>query len=240
MQLEREFYVPPWNKRRWLLFKKYISNPSVIETVARYQREYKVGSGTYPLWAYGDIVSNYLPDGCDDAYTALLNTPGITDQELANLIKPPVEIISHVNKHLGLSSNPELAYDKYMHRSGADELPDDVDPLFKDDTSLYLRIAPKTKPTEIKSFIDKYYDDEMWPHLQTQPIWDTKRSKYMDNRNSKTRQTVAYSEAAKHRILALHAEGKKSPKIADIIADEFDLYLSESNIRKIISVLKKK
>jgi hypothetical protein len=235
MPLSTGFNVPPWNKRRWVLFKKFISQPSVVEAVARYQREGYINTNSYPLWAYGGIVDNYLPDGCNDAYTALLNTPEITDQELANLIKPPIEIISHTNKHFGLVESPGKAYENYMHRIGADDHPEDVDPLFEDDTSLYLRIAPHTNPTEIKAFITKYYDKEMWPHLQTQPVWDTKQSKSMDDRNSKTRQAVGDNEPIKHRILALHGEGKKSPEITSIIDDEFKKYIDQAYVRKIIS-----
>lgn len=237
MPLATSFNVPPWNRRRWLLFKKFISQPSVIETVARYHKEY-IGTNNYPFWALYDIVPNYLPDGCGEAYTALLNNPDITDQELADLIEPPIKIISHVSKHLGPDENPSEAYERYMHRIGNDDHPDDVDPLFEEDTSLYLRIAPHTKPTEINAFITKYYDKEMWPHLQTQPAWDTKQSKYMDDRNSKMRQAVADNEPIKQRILALHSEGNKSPKIAAVIADEFNEHINQANIRKIISIAK--
>lgn len=233
------FSVPPWNKRRWALFKRFISQPSVIEAAARYRREYK-DSGLVPLWAYGDIIDGYLPDGCEDAYSAFLYNPDITDEELAELIKPPIEIISHVNKHVGLNSDPDKAYERYMHRIGADEMPDEVDPLFSQDTGLYLRIAPHARPTEIKAFITKYFDDEMSPHLEKQPIWDTKQSKYMDDRKSKTRQVIADNEPLRQRILALHAEGKKSSAIAEVIDSEFGIHYDSSYIRKIISDAKRK
>lgn len=192
------------------------------------------------MWAYVDAVTHYLPDGCENAYKALLNNPDITDQELADLIEPPIKIISHANKHIGMSDNPRDEYEKYMHKVGADELPDDVDPLFSEDTGLYLRISPFTRPTEIKAFIDKYYDKEMWPHLKKQPIWETKQSKYMNDRNSKLRKTVGYGEEAKQLIIALHAEGKKSPEIENILQEKFGESPTQSNIRQIISKAKQK
>lgn len=236
MPLSNEFNVPPWNKRRWNLFKKLISQQSVIESAARYRSEYlDTGSSAKPMYAYFDAIGNYLPDGCDKAYDAFLKNPDITDQELADLIEPPVEIISHVNKHVGLKDNPSEAYKKYMHLAGADELPEDVDELFVGDTGLYLRIAPHTNRTEIKEFITKYYEKEMLPHLREQPIWDTKKSKYMDDPNSKTRRAIAENGPILQRILALRAEGKKYSEIVIVVDKEFGKYIEVQNMRKMVS-----
>ena len=231
--------LPEYKRHRWIEFKKYTCQPSVVEAMTRYQLEYK-GSGLMPLWAMGDMVNNYLPHGCDKAYSALLDNPDISEQELVDLIEPPIEIISHADKHIGLNKNPSAAYQRYMYRVVDEAQPDDVDPLFEGDTSLYLRIAPYTKPTEIINFITTHYEKEMWPHLQTQPNWDNSRSEYLTKRNSVLRQSVADSEPLLQRILVLHAEGKKSPAIAKIISTEFGKDIDQANIRKMISQANKK
>lgn len=222
------------------MFKTFISQRAVREAVDRYQREGYVNSNTYPYWVMADVVKDYLPDGCDEAYAALLNTPGITDQELVDLIMPPIEIISPIHKSVGLSTNPEKAYERFIHRIGGDELADDVDPLFFNDAGLYLRISPLTTVTELREFISKYFEEEMEPHLGEQPIGDTKYSAYMNNPNSKLRRAVARKEPRNQRILELKAVGKSAREIREIILEEFDEYIDDQNIRKIISIAKKK
>lgn len=236
MPLKSSFSVPEWNGRRWLLFKAFVSQPSVVEVIERYQRECLPNElNVYPVWVWWDVNEEYLPDGCEDAYKALLNNPGINDQELANLIKPPIEVISHTDKYLGPNKDPSSAYKRYMHKAGNDDHPEDVDPLFYDDTSLYLRIEPWTNPTEIKAFVAHYYEKEMWPHLQQQQEWKNQKSRYLTDRNAKLRQAVASNVSIRQRVIALKNEGKKSPEIISIIYKEFGEYLTPSNVRKLAS-----
>jgi len=234
-----EINVPLCKRRRWILFEKVIQNPEVAKVIKDYHRENTDGL-TVSFGTFYGTITNHLPDGCDKAYLALLKNPDLTRQELVDLIEPPIKIISHAHKAIGLSNNPTEAYEQYMHKIGADELLYDAAPLHFEDTALYLRIDPFTKPGEIKDFIDKYYDSEMWKLLQTRPDWETEQSPYITKRNSKLRQTVGDNEEIIHKILALKAEGKKSPAIAEAIADEFDKHFDQAYIRRIISDRKQK
>lgn len=226
--------IPTWKRRRWAIFKKMINTPEVSKGIEDYHRE-NPDALTIPMSAMWAINTNEMPDGCSAAYVALLKNPKITEQELVDLIESPVKIISHVHKSIALNDNPNDAYESYMHKIGADGLLDDVDPLYYDDTALYLRIDPFTKPTVIKDFITKYFDNEMWPLLQTQPGCAIEQSKYIVDRNSKLRDVVCDNAAIIHSILALHSDGNKSRAIADTIQDEYGEIYTQSYIRQIIS-----
>lgn len=235
MPLKSSFSVPKWNERRWKLFKTFISKPSVTEVIERYQKECLPNElGTYPMWVWWGVNEEYLPDGCERAYEALLNTPGITDQELVNLITPPVQIISHADKYLGPNKDPHNTYERYMYKIGGDNYPEDADPLFYDDPTLYLRVDPFTNPTEIKAFVTNYYEKEMWPYLQKDREWKNQESKYLTDRKAKLRQAVVKNVSLQQRVASLKSEGMKNSDIVTAVHKEFGEYLTPTKLRKLI------
>lgn len=192
-----------WYLRRINMVEEVFSNPLVVKTVKRWVRNnYPVSEIDKTTYAMVVLKKYELPEDLLHYVRNRIFRDGLID---TFLIKPPVTYMSHKNKVLGPNIAPTYVYKMYKKSNilGFDE----------SDNRLLLAIEPGTTITEIKTFLDDFYEDFMKPNLES----DRPIRKYATKSNNSVRD---------NKIIDKYVHGSYITEIAK----EFDISLT--NVKK--------
>jgi hypothetical protein len=172
-----------------------------------------------------------LPWECIQAYYYHINYPEADDNELLEHITSPIEYVSHSHGVWGPHKDPAQNYKAKML---ADRAPAKTSDAYK---RLQILIAPNASVTEVKAFMDKYYDRDL-KRLAEHPVPGVEDYQPEKLVKPGARVHSPAGAAIRHEIIRLHNKGLKSPAIREEIDRKFGRLYDEPNIRKIISTYK--
>lgn len=204
-------------KRDIVHTRKMLSSGSAHEAseIIRIQREYELGQSM------------------DRLIGLQLQSPKASDDELLNAIKPNLRFINYGVGEIQPSDNPQGEFEAnerlnklFIEKCGID--------LARTKEVTYLVIPPNTTKSELKSFIDDYYDEVA--HLIDGGEVYFESSKNKRQRISRVTEDTVIDE----RIYELREGGAMPKDIAKVIADEFDRELQPFEVNKRLNQMKRR
>jgi hypothetical protein len=225
--------LPDWLKRSWNVFER-------VRIRADYKRDI---IHTRKLLDSGDaheaseiirIQKNYgLGQSMDGLIKTQLHNPEAKDDELLNQIKPSLRFINYGAGEVQPSNNPQEEFEAnerlnklFIDKRGID--------LTRTREVTYLVIPPNTTKSELKSFVEDYYDEAS--HLINAGEVFFESSKNRQQRISRVTEDTVIDE----RIHELRAGGTMPKDIAKVISDEFSKELQPFEVNKRLNQMKRR
>jgi hypothetical protein len=233
--------IPKYKQRRWDLFKEYIEKPAIKVAILEYKTKHPQRADSRDNIIHASILgllcATDLPEGCSTAFARMLTIPEPTEAELIGLIESPITIIDHVNRMVLPEDTESVSYRKIMHFEGRRE--SNFEPEYLEtDNGVYLRISPYTNKTELRAFIDEFFDLYISKLAVERGInLDGLNQRYIDpDKRVRTRQRVNIEI---DRYIFNNISEKSSDLVTDI-KRLFNRDFTKDNIRKAKSEIRNK
>lgn len=225
--------LPDWLKRSWNVFARVSIRADYKQDIRAIREALKTGK-VHEASEIIRIQRDYgLGQNMDKLIKLQLANPEATDDELLNQITPAMRFINYGIGEVQPSDNPTEEFEAnerlnrlYIEKRGVD--------LTRSKESTYLLIPPNTTKSELKSFIDEYYDDAA-------KLINAGELYFESDKNTKQRITkVTEDSIIDERIYELRGNGVLPKDITPLINKEFDRDFEPFEVNKRLNQMKRR
>lgn len=225
--------LPDWLKRSWNVFMRVRIRADYKRDIIHTRKLLDSGN-THEASEVIRIQRDYgLGQSMDSLIKLQLHNLEVTDDELLNQIKPSLRFINYGAGEVQPSDSPQEEFKAnerlnklFIEKRGID--------LTRTREVTYLVIPPNTTKSELKSFVDDYYDEAA--HLITAGEVYFESSKNKRQRISRVTGDTIIDE----RIHELRASGTMPKDITKVIKEEFDKELQPFEVNKRLNQMKRR
>lgn len=231
--LENFRKLPDWLQRSWNVFMRVNIRADYKQDVATTREAIRAGKA-HEANEVIRIQRDYaLGQNMDKLIKLQFAKPGATDNELLNAITPTMRFINYGVGEVQPSDSPadefeanERLNNLYIEKRGIN--------LTRTKELTYLLIPPNTTKSELKSFVDEYYDDALG-------LINAGELYFESEKNTKKRITrVTEDSIIDERIYELRASGVYPKDITPLINAEFGRDLEPFEVNKRLNQMKKR